>query len=197
MPLSTARKFLIDLFWIAKRVPVSVIAGRIHLASLIAARNNCVAPPPFTVMFAKALAQIAGNIPELRQNYVRYPVPHLYETFQSSVSILIEREIDGASSVMPVLLKSPDTAALDELAWQLSAAKNDPQTEVRHIQRLLDHPLAAALAAIALAGGLSFRTPAHQLLRLVCYLRAWLGWGDGHLSIIGRYDLPDLRSLWR
>ena len=137
LPLNISRKFLIDLFWIARRVPMSVIAGNIRIGPLIEARNTCENRPPYTVIFAKALAQVAADMPELRRNYIRYPRPHLFETFESSVSIMIERELDGEMSVIPILLKSPRTQSLGALAREMNAAKTHPQNEVRHISRLL------------------------------------------------------------
>src|SRR5258708_27769838 len=98
IPLSPFRRMVVDLMHFSKAPCVSV-ERRMDLARLVAARQVCSPRPSWTALFAKACAMVARDVPELRQAYMLFPWPRLYEHGKSIVSINVEGEWRDAKMV--------------------------------------------------------------------------------------------------
>src|SRR5262249_55239170 len=113
--LTPARKLVNELLHHARKVPT--IPHRIHfnVGPLAEARNNVTGKPTWTVLFAKAFALIAQKRSELRRCYIPWPRPHLYEHPHSICGVLVERDWEGAQSLMAAKIRSPECQPLSDL----------------------------------------------------------------------------------
>ena len=55
--------------------------------------------PKWVVLIAKGFSQVAAEIPKLRQSYMTFPWPHIYEHEESIAAIAVEREYKGEESI--------------------------------------------------------------------------------------------------
>lgn len=126
-----------DMLHFAARVPSIPVQRRMNLARLLAARGACAAPPPWTAIFVKAHALTARAFPELRRSYIKIPWPHLYEYPGSSAVIACEREYRGEPGLFPLLIKNPESLALNDLGRIIRHASTSPVEEIKSFRRAL------------------------------------------------------------
>src|SRR5436309_2245890 len=112
LPLSLPRKFMCDLMYSARQVPIIPIQRTMHLAAVAAARQAAEPRPGWCAIFCKAFALVAMRRPELRRSYLPFPWPHLYEHPQSVANIAIERPWCGESAVMFGRIRGPENHSL-------------------------------------------------------------------------------------
>jgi hypothetical protein len=164
VPLSRPRRILTDLSHASLGFPRATLRTRIDIGALVAPRA---APPqgarvPWPIVFAKAFALVARDMPHLRRVYVKLPWPHFYELPTSVGSIIVERDWPEAAPVEQALflarLKDPASAPLAESAAALRRYKTAPIDSIADFRRIL------ALAALPL-----------PLRRLVLFLGLNLG----------------------
>jgi pyruvate/2-oxoglutarate dehydrogenase complex dihydrolipoamide acyltransferase (E2) component len=131
--LSPARRFIADLSHAARKMPQGVITRRISIAKAAEARAKGAVKAPWTAIFVKAWAEIAAELPELRQSYVTIPWPRLYQHTTSIASVMVERELDGEKVVLPARIKSPAERSLSEVANEIRQAAEAPvETQKRN-----------------------------------------------------------------
>jgi hypothetical protein len=156
VPISVPRGLITDFAYLSQGYPRATVLGRIRVAELAAAR--AAAPPPrlpWPVLFAKAFALAARELPPLRRVYVKLPWPHLYELPASVACVVVEREHRGEPALFFCRLKDPAAVPLAALAARLAEAKAAPLGSVKdHRVALrvgrLPWPLRRALLWLAL-----------------------------------------------
>jgi hypothetical protein len=148
--LSRPRRILTDLSHASLGYPRATLKTRIDIAALVAPRA---APPPgarvpWPVVFAKAFAIVARDMPHLRRVYARLPWPHFYELPTSVASIIVERDWPEAAPTEKALflarLKDPAAAPLATSAAALRHHKTAPIDSIADFRRIL------AIAALPL-----------------------------------------------
>jgi hypothetical protein len=137
IPLSLPRRFICDLVYFAKKVPLVAAVRRMQLASLVAARREIEPRPSWSSLFTKAFGLVAQDRPELRRMYMPYPWPHLYEHTVSIASVAVEREWGAGRGVFFGQIHDPARWTISELDSALRGFKNDPVWDVKPFRRLL------------------------------------------------------------
>jgi hypothetical protein len=137
IPLSPARTFIADLSHAARQVPQGVIARRIDISAVLAARKRMATPVPVTAFFIKAWAEAAEALPELRRSYVTLPWPRLFEHRTSVASLMVERVMDGEAVLFPLRIKSPAERSLQEIAADIAAGRTAPVESVSRNRMIL------------------------------------------------------------
>ena len=136
IPLSPVRKLVVDLTLL--HVPSVPVQRVMNVAPLIAARAAAKGRPAWSVIFAKAYALVAEEIPILKRAYVKFPTPRLYEYPQSTLSMVVEREYQGEMVVLTTLIRDPAHKPLAALSETVRHAKTVPVEEVRSFKRMLE-----------------------------------------------------------
>src|SRR5262245_24620747 len=108
IPLSVGRRLVAELLHHARKVPSLPLARTCQLAALAAARRQSSPGPSWMAIFLRAYALVAREVPELRQAWIRYPWPHLYEHPHSDCAVLVEREVAGETVVLATKLRGPE-----------------------------------------------------------------------------------------
>jgi hypothetical protein len=135
LPLSRPRRLICDLLHFASGVPTVPVQRPMKLAPVVAARRALANRPPWTAIFAKALALVAAETPELRRAYCKFPWPHLYEYPTSVAAITIERDYRGEKAVLTVRVKDPARRSVGEIAGTIRRGMTTPLDEVKDFRR--------------------------------------------------------------
>ncbi len=134
LALSPMRRTMIDLMYFAKQVPTVICQRRMKLQPLIDARQNSPQRPSWSSLFAKAFSRVAVNYPELRQSYLPYPRPCLYEHPHSIAALTIERQIGDEDVVLFGHFREPENRELAEFNEYIYGWKNDPIETIKKYQ---------------------------------------------------------------
>lgn len=137
VPLSRPRRLICDLLHFASGVPTVPVQRRMRLAPVVAARRALAARPPWTAVFAKGLALVAAEFPELRRAYCKFPWPHLYEYPVSVAAVTVERDYRGERAVFTVRVKDPARRSVAEIASAIRTGTTTPVEEVKDFRRSL------------------------------------------------------------
>lgn len=137
IPLSRARRLVIDFLHFASGVPTVPVQRRIKLQPVIDARAALADRPAWTAIMVKAFALVSAEVPELRRAYCKCPWPHLYEVPTPVASVVVERDYEGEKAILIGRVKDPAALALPELTRRLRAFGETPVDEVKDFQRAL------------------------------------------------------------
>ncbi|MGL5138088.1 MAG: hypothetical protein ACRC7G_10000 [Beijerinckiaceae bacterium] len=135
--LSLPRRIIADMCQFSLGVPRGVIKRRMNIVQAMQARANAAERIAWPVLFLKAYALVARDMPVFRQAYVKLPWPHLYEHGSSVASLVIERDHDGEAALLLARIKQPEILSLLELDQTVRRLKEAPAQEVRDFRRAL------------------------------------------------------------
>jgi hypothetical protein len=136
IPLSPVRKLVVDLTIL--RAPTVPVQRVMNVAAVAAARAAAKDRPAWSVIFAKAYALVAEEMPLLRRAYVKLPTPRLYEYPMSTLSMVVEREYQGEMVVLTMLVRDPVKLSLAKLTATVREAQTRPIEEIQSFKRMLD-----------------------------------------------------------
>jgi hypothetical protein len=134
---SASRTFVNDLVHFAKRIPTVPVSRTIDVSMLMEARKAHPARPSWSVLFMKAYALVGLAQPTLRQAYLTFPRPHLYEHPQSVCALALERTYQGEEGVFVGLFRAPEVQTLGELQHWLDWYKDTPLEEIGFYRQAL------------------------------------------------------------
>jgi hypothetical protein len=135
LPISPARRFVLELMHHAKQVPSLPLARDTDVSTLIEARRR--ADVSWTAVFMKAYGLVARMIPELRRTYVRWPWPHYYEHPVSECALLVEREFEGENVILASKVRGPENGSLRSIDEAIRRYRNKPVLEVSAYRQIL------------------------------------------------------------
>jgi hypothetical protein len=137
LPLSLPRRLIIDLMHFAAQVPSVPVQRRMNLASLAAARLHAKPRPGWCALFIKAYARVAEKWPQLRQAYLDFPWPHLYEHPVSVASVAIERRVGEENAVLFAQVRGAEQHTPEQLESFLRECKELPVECIGTFRRAL------------------------------------------------------------
>jgi hypothetical protein len=133
--LSPPRRAVTDLMRFAIKVPAIPAQRVMNLSPVIAARNAAGNRLSWSSIFAKAFAIAARDFPPLRQVFLSYPWPHLYEYDTSVANIAVARSHQGEPNVLGCVIKDPAALALDDIAARIDYYAQEPIENIHGFQR--------------------------------------------------------------
>ena len=95
-----------------------------HLKNVVDARKRHPEQPPWSALFAKGFALVAREIAPLRQVYVGFPTPRIFEYHESFVSIAYELNVEGEAIVLPVRIRRADQIPLTGFRYKLDEMRD-------------------------------------------------------------------------
>jgi hypothetical protein len=137
LPLSPARRMVLELLHHARRVPSLPLAQTMHLPELVAARQAACPTPSWIALFMRAYGLVAQQHPVLRQAYLPYPRPHLYEHPHSVCAVLVEREWEGEPVVLGTKIRGPETQTLEDIDRYLKRYREAPVESIPAFRQIL------------------------------------------------------------
>lgn len=137
LPLSPARKMVLELLHHARKVPSLPLAQTMHVPALVTARQAARPRPSWTAIFLRAYALVARAQPALRRAYLPYPWPHLYEHPESICTLPIERDWDGEAVVLGAKVRAPEGQSLVDIDGHLRQVREEPVLSVSSFRQIL------------------------------------------------------------
>jgi len=126
-PLSLARRWMCDLVWLSRTMPIAALEYRLQLQPVIAAREASPHPhPSWVALFLKAFALVSRSRPAMRQGYFTFPWPRIYEHPATVAAITVEREWRGENATFFDVLPDPETMGVMEIHHYLRRLKSEP-----------------------------------------------------------------------
>src|SRR5262249_41858826 len=126
VPLSPARKMVLELLHHARKVPSLPLAQTMYMPALVAARQAACPRPSWVAIFMHAYALVARDQPALRRAYLPYPWPHLYEHPESVCTLPVERDWAGEAVVLGAKVRAPEDQSLAAIDGHLKEFREEP-----------------------------------------------------------------------
>ena len=137
LAIPRSRRLVIDLLRLSKQVPTTPHDRIVDLSVVVAARERAAERISWSILFSKAFAIVAAKYSPLRQIYMPWPWPHLYQHPSSDATIVTHREVDGAPWIFWSRLRAPDRTSLVPLQRYLERCQTEPVQAIFKRQWLL------------------------------------------------------------
>ncbi len=119
LKIPRSRRLTIDVLHYHQKVPTCAHDRICELEELTNLRNSVPVRISWSIMFIKAYALVAEKYPLLRQTYMRWPWPHLYQHPYSVAMMVTERELEGERWLFWSKFNKPEKKSLLELQTEL------------------------------------------------------------------------------
>ena len=132
--LPSSRSLVIDILHYARLVPSQPLVRRCNLRPLAAAREEAARKISWPVIFLRAYSLLATRTPELRQTYMPWPWPHIYQHPQTVCMMAVERQYMGHERLFFGLYRTPEERSLAQLQQRLEVFKDQPVDQVQEFK---------------------------------------------------------------
>jgi hypothetical protein len=133
--VSPFRRVVTDLMHFSRQVPAVTADRRMNLAELVAARAASASRPRWTVIFSKAYGMLSRDYPVLRQSYLKFPRPRIYEHPHTVVALNVERRLPAEDVVLFCLIRGPENRTLEEMDAKVRHHQEAPVQTLRTYRR--------------------------------------------------------------
>lgn len=137
LALSRSRRLTIDVLHYNRRVPTCAHDRRVNLQRLAELRSQLPNRISWSLLFIKAFALIARKHRVLRQSYIEWPWPHVFEHHQSIAMLATQRDHQDEPWLFWSRFDQPDQMSLTELQQVLDKYQSRPVKKVFRQQWLL------------------------------------------------------------
>ncbi len=137
IPLSVGRKLVLEILHHARQVPSLPLARDCDLAPLARARQKVEAPPSWMALFIRAYGLLSQRVPELRQAYLPWPWPRLYQHPFSNCVVLVERDWQGQPTVLCGKIHAPECSSVAQIDEHLRRFKQDEVWSISPFRQFL------------------------------------------------------------
>jgi hypothetical protein len=124
LKISLPRRWIADLLHFARQVPTVPVERIFSLAPVRQSREA--ADISWPAIFLKAFALTGRQHPELRQAWIKYPQPRLYEHPFTVASVAVERTFKGEPAVFFAQIREVEYASLRFIDGFLKRIKTEP-----------------------------------------------------------------------
>lgn len=135
--LSLPRRFAADFLHYARKVPSACVERRMHLADVVAVRAAAQPRPSWCSIFTRAYAQVAAASSPLRQTYLPFPYPRLYQHPENVACVAVERRFADEEAVFLAPLPRPEELSLIDLDAALRRYREQPLERIAPFRRAL------------------------------------------------------------
>lgn len=130
LAIPRSRRLVIDLLRLNEAVPTTAHDRITDLNVVSTARENAAQRISWSVVFIKAFAIVAAKYPPLRQIYMRWPWPHLYQHPHSIAVIVTHRDVDCEPWIFWSKFDPTETMPLVALQARLDRYLTEPVSDV-------------------------------------------------------------------
>jgi hypothetical protein len=152
---SLPRLWIRDAIYFGMRHYINGMSQRINIAPLMKARNEYSSGISWMAIYIKALALVGQRFPELRQSFLPWPWPRIYQHPNCVALPVIERQWRGEDAVLFDPILAPESMPLPKINDRMRQLRNLPVEAVGGYRRLiritrLPRPLRRALWRLVL-----------------------------------------------
>src|SRR5690606_7802484 len=109
-----------------RKAPMCAHDRIFNLQPLIDARANAARRISWSMLFLKAYGMLSCEFRPLRQAYMSWPWPHVYEHPCSSGTLTVSRPFEGEDRLFFLQFHRPETFPLEKLQNRLESHLNEP-----------------------------------------------------------------------
>jgi hypothetical protein len=132
-----SRRLVCDLIHFGRQVPLFPLERSCGLGDLAELRQSTACRISWPVLFLKAYGLVAMEYPQLRQAYLGWPWPHLYEHPHNVAMLAVNRSDCEGDRLYWGRFPQPELCTLTELQTKLDWYKTGPTRSVFATQRRL------------------------------------------------------------
>jgi hypothetical protein len=129
------RRTILDLLHFSRKVPLQPLTRVCHLADVAALRARTLPRISWTALLMKAHGLVAQTVPVLRQAFLPWPRPTLYQHPVSVCTLTVSREVDGVPCLFLPQFFAPETMPLEKLQRHIDEFANLPLRDVGYYRR--------------------------------------------------------------
>ena len=119
-----------DILHYDRGVPTFAHDRRMNVSSLVIARRVAASRISWPAIFMKAYALNAERFPRLRQTWMNWPWPHLYEHHQHVGTLVVRREFEDDDWLFWGQIKGPNERSLLEIQTAIDEFQTGPVEKV-------------------------------------------------------------------
>lgn len=117
--LTSSRSLVLDVACLAQKVPTFPVERWFDLGAVARARSQASPRISWVTLFIKAYGLVSRQLPQLRTHYLKYPIPHFYQSSGSVISVSINRSCEGRDRLFWGRFHQPENLRLVDLQHQL------------------------------------------------------------------------------
>jgi hypothetical protein len=117
--LTSSRALVLDIAHLAQKVPTFPVEKWFDLGDVVVARSQAAPRISWVTLFIKAYGLASRQFPQLRTHYLKYPLPHFYQSSGSVISVSINRLWDGHDRLFWGRFHQPENLRLVDLQHAL------------------------------------------------------------------------------
>ena len=124
--LPRSRRLVTDTLYFSQKIPGQPLTRNANIAQLAELRRKAPVRIGWSVLFLKAYGLLSAEYPVLRQTYMPWPIPYLYEHPVSGARITLAREYEGEEWVFFLQIMEPERKSLVELTDVIRQSREAP-----------------------------------------------------------------------
>jgi pyruvate/2-oxoglutarate dehydrogenase complex dihydrolipoamide acyltransferase (E2) component len=132
--LSRARVNACRFMHFSRAIPAVTQSREINLAKLVAVRNAAPVNISWAALFVRAMVLVADRWPPLRQCYMRWPWPHVFQSDESVIMVAVQRKFRDEDWLFFGRFRSPHTNSLSTIENRMNKYRNGPVEKVFQVQ---------------------------------------------------------------
>ena len=137
LPLSPARKMVMEILHHARKVPSLPLAKTLNVGRLATLRHHMDSPCSWMAIFLRAYGLLSQRCPQLRCSLVGGFRSRLYEHPTSSAAIMVEREWEDETQLLGARIDAPEHLSVAELDEMLRILREEPVPSVHSFRQWL------------------------------------------------------------
>ncbi len=132
--LSNGRRLVCDVVRFAAQAPLAGILSDIDVRSLAEVRKQIRPRLAWSVIVLKAYGCLAARHPELRQIFVSFPWPHIYQHDRNVCMMAVNREYAGEQRLFFARFESPEVKSLQYLQQEYERFREVPVESIKQFR---------------------------------------------------------------
>ena len=129
-PHTANRSLVIDGCYFSKAIPFYPVERSCDLAEVSRLRTLASPRISWTAVFMKAHSLVAAQTPPLRQCFLKWPWPHLFEHDHNVGMLAMNRQTEGGDRLCWGRFDSPNTKSLLEIQQTLDRYQSEPVEQI-------------------------------------------------------------------
>lgn len=128
--IGPSRALVLDAARHARSVPSFPVERRVQLGDVARVRSETAARVSWTAVFARAYGLASRQYPQLRQIYVAWPWPRIYQDSRCVISVAVNRQFGDSERLYFGRIFDPDSRPVDSIQLDLDRFQcADPEVE--------------------------------------------------------------------
>ncbi len=135
---SNGRRLVDDVIRVAKQFPAAAFWGDFDAGVVAKLRRLSRPKISWNVLYMKAYAKVAMEQPALRQCYVGFPRPYLYQHDRNVCMLTLSREYQGEERLLFARFNNPERESLTDLQARYDYLRHAPIDEIKQFRHQIN-----------------------------------------------------------